>query len=82
MQLPGQWFVHPGHTVPTTIGEEWEKNHFIRVWRGLDSPSLSPCLAFGRPATLDLRARDYDGGFKCWVRFNGEDAIVPGSSVT
>ena len=28
--------VHPGHTDPTTIGDEWENNAFIRVWRGLD----------------------------------------------
>ena len=28
--------VQPGHTDPSTIGEEWEHNPFIRLWRGLD----------------------------------------------
>ena len=36
----------------------------------------------GRPAELVVRATDYDGGTKCWVRFDdGEDAVVPGSRV-
>ena len=26
--------VHPGHTDPTTVGEEWDANSFIRIWRG------------------------------------------------
>jgi hypothetical protein len=30
-----------------------------------------------------LRARDYDGGSKCWVRFDDGDRldVVPGSKV-
>ena len=37
----------------------------------------------GEPATLLLNARDYDGGGKCWVRFEAADMldIVPGSRV-
>jgi hypothetical protein len=32
---------------------------------------------------LLLRARDYDDGFKCWVRYeDGTEDIVPGSRVT
>jgi glyoxylase-like metal-dependent hydrolase (beta-lactamase superfamily II) len=83
MKLPGATRVHPGHTDPTSIGDEWERNPFIRAWRGVDPVRESRCTAFGRPATLLLRAPDYDGGTKCWVRFDGADGteIVPGSQV-
>ncbi len=37
LELPPETRVHPGHREPTTIGEEWEQNPFVRVWRGLDS---------------------------------------------
>lgn len=83
MKLPKETIVHPGHTDPTTVGEEWDENPFIRMWRGMDSPGDVECLAYGEPATLLLSARDYDGGQKCWVRFeDGSDFdIVPGSQV-
>jgi len=83
MRLPGPTRVHPGHTDASTIGDEWERNPFVRAWRGLDTVSESRCTAFGRPATLLLRAPDYDGGTKCWVRFDDGDEpdIVPGSQV-
>lgn len=83
MKLPREMAVHPGHTDPTTIGEEWENNPFIRLWRGLESPQDRRCTAFGQPAALLLEARDYDGGTKCWVRFDEADKldIVPGSQV-
>jgi glyoxylase-like metal-dependent hydrolase (beta-lactamase superfamily II) len=83
MRLPEQTVVHPGHTEPSTIGQEWQDNPFIRAWRGLDPKVDKDCVAMGRPATLLLRARDYDGGSKCWVRFGdgGEEAVVPGSQV-
>jgi glyoxylase-like metal-dependent hydrolase (beta-lactamase superfamily II) len=74
--------VHPGHTDPTTIGQEWESNRFIRVWRGLDPEGDEPCTALGEPATLILLGDDYDGGHKAWVRWpDGRDDIVPGSQV-
>ncbi len=83
MRLPHQTIVHPGHTEPSTIGREWSDNPFIRVWRGLDPKQGKDCVAMGRAATLLLRARDYDDGYKCWVRFvdGGEEAVVPGSRV-
>ena len=83
LQLPPKTVVRPGHTEPSTIGEELENNPFVRMWRGLDAPGSRRCTAFGKPATLFLRARDYDGGTKCWVRFDetGEQATVPGSRV-
>jgi len=82
MALPPATRVYPGHTDDTTIGQEWEKNAFIRLWRGLDEPANVAVEAFGRPATLLLRAPDYDGGTKCQVRYadSGEE-VVPGSKV-
>ena len=74
--------VHPGHTDPTTIGDEWEGNAFIRVWRGLDAEGDEPVRVFGEPATLIVWGDDYDGGHKAWVRWpDGRDDIVPGSQV-
>jgi glyoxylase-like metal-dependent hydrolase (beta-lactamase superfamily II) len=82
MQLPDGTTVRPGHTDPTTIGEEWEGNAFIRVWRGLDPEGDEACTALGEPATLVLLGDDYDGGHKAWVRWpDGSDDIVPGSQV-
>jgi len=83
MTLPPETRVHPGHTTPTTIGDEWEQNPFIRVWRGLDPEGDEPCQVRGAPARLVLWAPDYDGGHKAWVRFpdTGDD-IVGGSQVT
>ncbi len=82
MRLPKDTVVYPGHTDTTTIGEEWEENPFIRMWRGLDVVGAKRCTALGQPATLLLRAVDYDGGYKCQVRFDdGTLDIVPGSRV-
>lgn len=84
MALPPPTVVRPGHTDPTVIGEEWERNPFIRLWRGLDEPDGRRCTALGEPATLHLSARDYDGGTKCQVRFDvgGHVDVVPGSRIT
>jgi glyoxylase-like metal-dependent hydrolase (beta-lactamase superfamily II) len=82
MELDPAVRVHPGHTLPTTIGEEWEHNPFIRIWRGLDPEGDTPCTVRGEPATLILWAPDYDGTNKAWVRYpDGRDAIVGGSQV-
>jgi glyoxylase-like metal-dependent hydrolase (beta-lactamase superfamily II) len=88
MKLPPGTRIHPGHREPSTIAEEWERNPFIRVWRGLDAEGSEPC-SIGpadaderESATLVLWAPDYDGGNKAWVRFeDGTDAIVGGSQV-
>lgn len=84
MRLPHETAVHPGHTDPTTIGEEWEHNRFVRAWCGVDPVTERRCTVFGRPATLLLEAEDYDGGTKCWVRLDeGERLeIAPGSRVS
>lgn len=82
MGLPKELTVYPGHTDYTTIGEEWDSNPFIRIWRGVDEPEPKPCTVQGKPAELMLRALDYDGGTKCWVRFEEEgDQVAPGSWV-
>jgi glyoxylase-like metal-dependent hydrolase (beta-lactamase superfamily II) len=74
--------IHPGHTDPTTVGDELEGNKFVRIWRGLDPEGEEPCTALGEPATLVLLGDDYDGGHKAWVRWpDGSDDIVPGSKV-
>jgi glyoxylase-like metal-dependent hydrolase (beta-lactamase superfamily II) len=83
MKLDGDTRLHPGHTDPTTVGDEWEKNSFIRLWRGLDSEGEEKCTVWEDPATLVLWGDDYDGGHKAWVRWDesGKDDIVPGSQV-
>ena len=82
LRLPGGTRIHPGHSGPSTIGEEWERNPFVRAWRGVDAEGAARCRVAGEDATLVLWAPDYDGGNKAWVRFaSGEDAIVGGSRV-
>jgi hydroxyacylglutathione hydrolase len=83
MKLPPDTRVHPGHTDPTTIGDEWEHNAFVRVWRGLDPEASDRCKVGEEEATLVLFAPDYDGGHKAWVRWDetGRDDIIPGSMV-
>jgi hydroxyacylglutathione hydrolase len=82
MRLDPDTRIHPGHKEPTTIGDEWESNPFIRVWRGLEPEGTDTCRVRGEEATLVLWAPDYDGGNKAWVRYpDGRDAIVGGSQV-
>ena len=83
MALPEQMRVHPGHTDPTTVGDEWERNAFVRVWRGLDEEGEERCTVWDQGATLVLWGDDYDGGHKAWIVFgdSGEEAIVGGSQV-
>ena len=83
MELPPETRVHPGHREPTTIGAEWERNPFVRIWRGLDATGEETVTVWGRTATLKLWAPDYDGGNKAWIVFDdsNEEAIVGGSQV-
>jgi hydroxyacylglutathione hydrolase len=82
LTLPPETRIHPGHTEPTTVAEELERNPFVRIWRGVDPEGTEQCTAMGDPATLILLAEDYDGGHKAWVRWpDGSDDIVPGSQV-
>ena len=82
MKLPAETRVLPGHTDETTIAREWEKNPFIRVWRGAEPEGTERVRVAGEEATLIVWSPDYDGGGKAWVRFNdGRNAIVGGSRV-
>jgi len=82
MSLPHETRIHPGHTLPSTIGDEWESNPFIRIWRGADPEGNEPCRVRGEEATLILFGPDYDGTHKAWVRYpDGRDAIVGGSQI-
>ncbi len=82
MTLPPETRVHPGHTLPSTVGAEWDGNPFIRIWRGLDPEGTEPCRVRGEEATLVLFGPDYDGTHKAWVRYpDGRDAIVGGSQI-
>jgi hydroxyacylglutathione hydrolase len=82
MQLPPETKALPGHTDETFIGREWERNPFVRVWRGVDPEGEEPCRVGGEPATIVVWSPDYDGKGKAWVRFaDGRDAIVGGSRV-
>lgn len=82
LALPSATVVRPGHMEPTTVGRELDTNPFVRLWRGLDAPATERCIALDEPATLLLRAPDYDGGTKCFVRFDdGRFDVVPGSAV-
>ena len=82
MRLPHATRVLPGHTDETTIGREWERNPFVRVWRGLDPEGSERCRVRGEEATLVVWSPDYDGRGKAWVRFDdGRNAIVAGSRV-
>jgi hydroxyacylglutathione hydrolase len=82
MRLPHETTVYPGHTNETTIGREWEKNPFVRVWRGLDPEGTEACRVGGEEATLVVWSPDYDGKGKAWVRFaDGRNVIIGGSRV-
>lgn len=82
LALPPETRILPGHSEETSVAEEWEVNPFVRIWRGLDREGDEHCRVAGRDARLVLWARDYDGGFKAWVRFeDGSDQIVGGSRV-
>jgi glyoxylase-like metal-dependent hydrolase (beta-lactamase superfamily II) len=83
LDLPPETTVHPGHTLPTTVGAEREQNPFFRIWNGDDPEGDERVSVWDREATLILWAPDYDGSNKAWVRFHddGQDGIVGGSQV-
>ena len=83
LQLPPETTIRPGHTDPTTVGNEWDANPFIRIWRGLDEEGTERAKVGGEEGTLILFGPDYDGGHKAWIRWDdGRDDIVPGSAVS
>jgi hydroxyacylglutathione hydrolase len=82
MTLPPEIRVLPGHTVETTIGREWERNPFVRFWRGLDGEDGGRCRLGGEEGTVLVTSPDYDGKGKLLVRFDiGDERIVGASRV-
>jgi glyoxylase-like metal-dependent hydrolase (beta-lactamase superfamily II) len=83
LRLPDETVIRPGHTDPSTVGEEKEHNAFARVWNGVDPEGDETVTVWDKQATLVLWGPDYDGGHKAWIRWkdDGADDIVPGSQV-
>ena len=72
--------VLPGHTVETTIGREWERNPFVRFWRGLDEEVGTPCTVGGVAGVVVVESSDYDGKGKLLVRLDGGEERIVGAS--
>ena len=82
MTLPHETRVLPGHTIETTIGREWERNPFVRYWRGLEAAVGGRCRVGGVEGVVLDESPDYDGKGKLLVRLDGgEDRIVGASRV-
>jgi glyoxylase-like metal-dependent hydrolase (beta-lactamase superfamily II) len=82
LSLPDSIQVAPGHSELTTIGHEREHNPFVRVMLGRDPEGQERARFAGQEIQLIVWGRDYDDGYKGWVRFSdGRDAVVPGSQV-
>lgn len=80
MALPHDMRVLPGHTDETWIGREWERNPFVRYWRGLDPEDGRSCRVHGEEAVIVVWSPDYDGKGKALVRFaDGAETIVGAS---
>jgi hypothetical protein len=83
LTLPDVVRVAPGHSEPTSIGEERRANPFLRVLLGVDPEGTGRGLFSGVPVRVVVEARDYDGGTKAWIRdADGRDATVPGSRLS
>jgi glyoxylase-like metal-dependent hydrolase (beta-lactamase superfamily II) len=82
MTLPPDTRVLPGHMDETTIGREWERNPFVRFWRGLDGEDGRSCTVTGEEATIVVWSPDYDGKGKALVRLaDGSETIVGASRI-
>ena len=74
--------VLPGHTDETSIGREWERNPFVRYWRGLDEEEGHACRVGDEDGTVLVSSPDYDGKGKFLVRLaSGDERIVGASRV-
>ena len=69
MALPPETRLHPGHREATTVGDEWESNPFIRIWRGVDPEGDEPCTVRGEQATLSCGAPTTTARTRRCVRF-------------
>lgn len=83
LSLPDGVRVAPGHSGPTSIGEERASNPFLRVLLGADAEGTGTGRFDGVTVRVIVEARDYDGGTKAWIRFpDGRDATIPGSRLS
>jgi hydroxyacylglutathione hydrolase len=80
MTLAPEVRILPGHTDETTIGREWERNPFVRYWRGLDPEDGRACRVHGEEATIVVWSPDYDGKGKALVRLATGDETIMGAS--
>ena len=80
MRLDHAVRVLPGHTDETTIGREWERNPFVRYWRGLEEEDGERCLVGGQEGTVVVTSPDYDGKGKLLVRLDDGTEIIVGAS--
>ena len=80
MTLPHETRVMPGHTVETTIGREWERNPFVRYWRGLEPEVGGRCRVGHVEGTVLVESPDYDGKGKLLVRLDGGEERIVGAS--
>ena len=64
----------------TTIGREWERNPFVRFWRGLEEEVGSRCRVGGVDAVILVESPDYDGKGKLLVRLDGGKERIVGAS--
>lgn len=80
MTLQHETRVLPGHTVETTIGREWERNPFVRFWRGLESEAGGRCRVGGVEGIVLVESPDYDGKGKLLVRLDGGEERIIGAS--
>ena len=72
--------VLPGHTDETTIGREWERNPFVRYWRGSTTGGRRPLSASAARRTVLVTSPDYDGKGKLLVRLDGGVELIVGAS--
>lgn len=80
MALAPELRILPGHTDETTIGREWERNPFVRYWRGLEPEDGRSCRVHGEEATIVVWSPDYDGKGKALVRLASGDETIIGAS--
>ncbi len=80
MTLPHEMRVLPGHTVDTSIGREWERNPFVRFWRGLEAEAGGRCRVGDVEGVVLVESPDYDGKGKLLVRLEGGEERIVGAS--
>ncbi len=85
MELPPETRVHPGHTEPTTIGEEFDANPFVRVWRGLDETGSEEVTVWEQAGDAEalgarLRRRQQGLGRLRGERRGGDRRGLPGTA--